>query len=146
MKSHPCRVSVKAFGAVSVDERPRWHFRFAERFNSQTYLDFLKQIVRGNVRNVFLVADNVGYHKSHAVQEWIAANPDRIELHYLPAYSPELNPVEGVWRITKRKSTHNRYFATKGELHEHVFRRFNRFQGNPVALSAAVRSWVPQAG
>lgn len=73
MKSHPCRVSVKAFGAVSVDERPRWHFRFAERFNSQTYLDFLKQIVRGNVRNVFLVADNVGYHKSHAVQEWIAA-------------------------------------------------------------------------
>ena len=137
---------MKAFGAVSVDERPRWHFRFAERFNSQTYLDFLKQVVRGNARKVFLVADNVGYHKSRAVQEWIAANADRIELHYLPAYSPELNPVEGVWRVTKRKSTHNRYFATKEDLHKHIFRRFNRFQGNPVALSATVRSWVPKAG
>lgn len=145
MKSHPCRVSIKVYGAISVDERPRWHFRFAERFNSETYLDFLKQLVRGNPRKVFLVADNVGYHKSRVVTEWLTSNSDRIEVFYLPAYSPELNPVEGVWRLTKRKSTHNRYFPTKAELHKHVFRRLNRFQGNPASIRPMIRALLAEA-
>ncbi len=137
-------MSIKAFGAISVDDRPRWHFRFAERFNSITYLDFLKRLVRGNPRKVFLVADNVGYHKSRVVTEWTGSNLDKIELFYLPAYSPDLNPVEGVWRLTKRKSTHNRYFPTKEELHRHVFRRFNRFQGNPASIRPMIRTLLEE--
>ncbi len=38
------------------------------------------------------------------------------ELDYLPPYSPELNPIERVWKLTRRRCLHNRYFATLEEV------------------------------
>lgn len=86
-----------------------------------------------------MVLDNVGYHHARVVQEWVQENADRIELHFLPPYSPEFNPIEILWRQTKRIATHNRYFATLNDLHRKLFRRFNRYQGNPASLRGLVR-------
>lgn len=41
---------------------------------------------------------------------------ERVEFLFLPPYSPELNPIERVWRITRRERTHNRYFSALDEL------------------------------
>ncbi|MFN9809917.1 MAG: transposase, partial [Deltaproteobacteria bacterium] len=38
--------------------------------------------------------------------EWLTRHRDRIELHRLPPYSPELNGIEGVWKTTKKRTTH----------------------------------------
>ena len=37
-------------------------------------------------------------------------------LDFLPPYSPELNPIERVWKLTRRLSTHNRYFSSLDEV------------------------------
>jgi transposase len=147
VKTAPGRQSVKTFGAVSIESSPRWHFRFAEVFNALTFLVFLKGLLRCYPgRKVFLILDNVRYHWAQAVQDWVKENSDRIELHFLPPYSPELNASEYVWRTTRRKATHNCHFPTKDSLRKRLFRRFNRFQGNPACLRGTVKSFLPKAG
>jgi transposase len=56
------------------------------------------------------------------------------ELHFLATYSPKLHAAEYVWEETRRKTAHNRFFPTVDRLKEKLFRRFNRFQGNPASL------------
>lgn len=127
---------------MSIDDNPRWHFRFAERFNTTTFLAFLQQLVRYNRgHKLFVVLDNVGYHHAHPIKDWVAQNADKIELFFLPAYSPELNAVEFVWRSTRRLATHNLHFKTIQCLRSKLFRRFNRYQGNPSSLRAVVNQF-----
>jgi transposase len=141
VKSEPCRESVKAFGAVNVTDAnaPGWHFRFAEVFNAATFVQFLSQLLRyyGETK-IFLILDNARYHKAGPILEWYAAREERIKFFFLPPYSPDLNATEYVWRATKRRATHNIYFKTKRELYFKLFRRFNRYQGNPSALRSTV--------
>jgi len=146
VKSQPGRESAKVFGAVSAEADPRWSFLFAEKFNGKTFLRFLKQLIGRNVgRKVFLVLDNVRYHKAKLVQEWVKANADKIQLVFLPAYSPEFNAVEYVWRLTRRMATHNVHFEKMADLRTKLFRRFNRFQGNPAPLRSTMKSFLAPA-
>lgn len=143
VKSEPVRRTVPAFGAISIEPDPRWHFRFAERLNADTFLRFLRQVVRYNPgRKVFMVLDNVGYHHARVVSTWLDQNRNSIELFFLPSYSPELNPVEPVWKKTKRCATHNRHFKEKRDLRGRLFRRFNRYQGNPASLRGVVARYL----
>jgi len=138
--SQPCRRTQKVIGAVRIGPRPGWHFRFAEKFNTATMIEFLSHLVRHYCgRMVFLLWDNAGYHKSDELKEWLRKRRNAIRLVYFPPYSPDLNPTETIWRETKRHATHNRYFKHQQELHDALFRRFNRYQGNPGMLMGTVR-------
>lgn len=135
IESKPTRDSVKAFGAVSVSDNPRFHFLFAKVFNAQTFLRFLKRLVkRYPDKIIHLILDNARYHHAKLLRKWLRKNAKRLQLHFLPPYSPEYNAQEGVWRLTRIKTTHNRFFNNQAELHRAIFRRFNRFQGNPASL------------
>ena len=61
----------------------------------------------------------------------VAANKHRIELHRLPPYSPEYMPVEGVWKVTRKMTTHNRFYATTGERDRALRATFSRFRREP---------------
>jgi transposase len=41
---------------------------------------------------------------------------ERLALEFLPPYSPDMNPIERVWKLTRRQATHNRYFPTLDEI------------------------------
>jgi hypothetical protein len=47
-----------------------------------------------------------------------------------------------MWRITRRKSTHNKYFSSKKALKNTIFRHFNRFQGNPASLRGVIHIFL----
>ena len=147
MKSKPCRRSVKAFGAVSLQTHPKFHYQLSENFNKATFLKFIKRMVtfaRG--RKIFLILDNASYHHAKEVKAWVLENADKIELCFLPPYSPNLNCQEDVWKITKRTTTHNRHFPDYDVMEAKVQRRFNRYQGNPRSLRGAVQRYLPKAG
>jgi transposase len=74
--------------------------------------------------------------------KWAEKHEEQLEIHYLPPYSPDLNPVEWVWKKTKWAATHNRFFDSLKALKEAVSRRFIRYQGNPVSLRGMVRTWA----
>jgi transposase len=143
VKTPPTRKSLKVMGAVTVGDQPKFHFRFVNWFNTKTFLVFLGQLIsRYRDRKIHLILDNAKYHKGPAVRKWLEGKQDRIELHYLPPYSPKLNAAEYVWKETRRKTTHNRFFNTLSEFKERLFRRFNRFQGNPASLRSVLASFA----
>ena len=55
-------------------------------------------------------------------------NQDRLVRVFLPSYSPELNPIERVWRITRRTVTHNRYFTSMKELEKDLVSYFAKWE------------------
>ena len=65
-----------------------------ESFNADKLIEFLAALIRDVRRKVFLILDNLRLHHSKLVKAWFAERQDRIELFYLPSYSPELNPEE----------------------------------------------------
>ena len=66
----------------------------AGNVNMNLYLQFLKKLLRSVKQKIFLITDSHPVHLGKAVGEWLWAKHKKIEVFYLPAYSPELNPVE----------------------------------------------------
>jgi transposase len=64
--------------------------------------------------HVFL--DNARYHHAKLVQEWLARPGCRINLHFIPAYCPHLNPIERLWGVMHKHVTHNKCYATCAEF------------------------------
>ena len=134
------RKTAHVFAAISLGEA-HFYYRFAPVFNGHTFLDFLKQLVsRYGGRKIFLVIDNAPYHwLQEDGKVWLKQNQNQIELHRLPPYSPELNPVEGVWKITRKVTTHNRFFDTTKERDAALRKTFTRFQQRPGILLNQVK-------
>ena len=57
-------------------------------------LRFLKRLIQGRTRRIFLILDNLRVHKARKVAAWIERNASSIQIFFLPPYSPELNPDE----------------------------------------------------
>jgi transposase len=62
--------------------------------NIDKFLEFLKGLIKNRHRKIFLILDNLKVHHGKEVRKWVKKNKERIELFYLPAYSPDLNPDE----------------------------------------------------
>jgi transposase len=103
------RVSVQMISAVSAGGQ--LHFMIHEgRTTAQVFVKFLQQLMLGQTRKIFLVVDNHSIHTAGVVKEYVASTDGQLELHYLPPYSPQLNPDEQVWknvkeRVAKQKPT-----------------------------------------
>ncbi len=93
-------------------------------FSAQTFQDFIQHLLEVTYGKLCLILDNARWHHSQDLKEFFTKNRERLGLLFLPAYSPELNPVERVWRITRRKVTHNRYFASLAELRSSLMAQF----------------------
>lgn len=95
------RFSRGAMSAIS----PRGDMRFtvfAGRFDTAEFLTFCTRLISGYDTKIHLVADGHPVHRSKATKKWMAEHAEEIELHYLPAYAPHLNPDELVNADLKR--------------------------------------------
>ena len=86
------------FNMISaINNRGKLKFMiFQERFTANVFIEFLRRMLKSGEkgRKIYLIVDNHRVHHAKKVKEWLEARKDRIELHYLPRYSPELNPNE----------------------------------------------------
>ncbi len=105
------RRSVALFGAVNI-RGGQMHALFSEPFNGETFVVFLATLLRRRARGrkLFLISDNAAYHKSAEVHDFLTEHQQVLEMLYLPPYSPDLNPIERVWKLVRRLCTHNQYF------------------------------------
>ena len=110
---HPTRKSVSYFGAVRVRDGRFFFRRERDKFNAVTCWQFLKKLRAASTRTarrVVVIADNAKCHHARLHREWREQGAERFVLDFLPPYSPELNPTERVWKLTRRRCLHNRYF------------------------------------
>lgn len=124
----PTRKNMGVFGAVCAKEGILVTGQ-APRFNAETFQSFLGKLLcyRRHGREMVLVLDNCRWHHAKALTPWLASKQGQIRLEFLPPYSPELNPIERVWKLTRRLCTHNRYFESLEELIETVEKQFNQW-------------------
>jgi len=67
---------------------------YRDTMTAQTMIRFMRRLVKDVGRKVFLIVDNLRVHHSKLVREWLEEHRKKIEVFYLPSYSPELNPDE----------------------------------------------------
>ena len=66
-------------------------------------------------QEVVLLIDNAPWHRGQPIDEALAQNP-HLKFKRLPAYSPQLNPIERLWKVLRRRATHNRLFDALTDL------------------------------
>jgi len=103
------------------------HTETSGRFNGESYVEFLKQLLAYYKGKIILIEDGAPYHGSGVVKEFKQENIERLTVERLPAFSPDFNPIEKLWKNTKRDSTHMKYFETFEDLHHSVVQTFNSY-------------------
>ena len=126
----PTRKSVSLFGAVNLSNG-KLVTHFEQKFNAVTFRDFLSRLLlyRRRARKMVILIDNAKYHHADLLQPFLKRHRDTLALEFLPAYSPELNPIERVWKLTRRLCTHNTYFEKLETLVEAVSRQYITWNG-----------------
>jgi transposase len=122
------RQKVGYLGAINL-KTGRLVTQTATTFNAETFGEFLQLLLQNTRGMIFLILDNAKWHRARELQSFFFKNRHRLCRVFLPPYSPELNPIERVWRITRRKVTHNRYFETLIDLEytlSSFFAKWNR--------------------
>ncbi len=101
---------------------------FADKGNSYTFKKHLKKVLQiyKTAPKIIVVLDNVAYHHAKRISAWIARNP-KLELFFLPPYSPDLNAVERAWWYMRKKITHNRFIKTLKERKIAFWKMFSHF-------------------
>lgn len=125
---HPTRKSVGYFGAVRLRDGKFVRQREEDKFNAETFWQFLKKLkkVSGRAgRRVIVISDNAKYHHANLHKEWRQQNNGRFALDFLPPYSPDLNPIERVWKLVRRLCLHNQYFPELEKVTSTVEKRFD---------------------
>lgn len=111
VRQEPTRNKISVFGSVNIGDE-RFVYDINTIFNAETFLEHLKNLIqfRTKRKKILLIIDNAKYHHATLLKPWLEQNKRKIEVFLLPPYSPELNTVELVWKITRYSKTHNRFF------------------------------------
>lgn len=134
VKATGARFSLNMLSAVNA----QGHFRFMTvegRVNGSVFRDFLKRLIIGMDRKIFLIVDGHPTHKAKLVKGFLEENTKKIELFFLPAYSPELNPDELAWAHVKTKIA-KATSQTKIALKKMIERVMRRLQKMPHIVSS----------
>jgi transposase len=133
----PTRKSVGYFGAVRLRDGRFIYAREEEKFDAQSCWQFLKLLHHKSLRSakrVVIIIDNAKYHHALLHKAWREEVRSRFMLDFLPPYSPDLNPIERVWKLTRRLCLHNAYFPKLDQVCVSVERQFDRWNVGSNAL------------
>lgn len=125
---HPTRKSVGYFGAVRLRDGKFVWAREAGRFDATSFWSFLQRLRQRAChanRRVIVILDNAGFHHAALHAEWRRLCQRRFRVDFLPPYSPDLNPIERIWKLVRRLRLHNRYFRTLDEVTLTVDQQFD---------------------
>lgn len=87
------RFTVNLIAAIS--NKGHLQFMIMEKnFNTSVFIQFLSQMIRYSKQKIFFITDNHPSHKTKILMEWLKKNKEKIEVFFIPPYSPELNPQE----------------------------------------------------
>jgi len=113
------RFSLNMISAISN----KGHLQFMildGRFNGEVFKTFLKQMIKYSRQKIYFVTDGHPAHKTKMLNEWLVENKDRIEVFFLPPYSPELNPQEYVNQDVKTNIIGKKRPINKAQMRTNV--------------------------
>jgi len=133
---HPTRKSVGYFDAVRLRDGKLVFQREREKFNAVTFPAFLKHLRQASSRSgrrAVIIIDTARYHHAKLHAEWRNQQAPKFILDFLPPYSPDLNPIERLWKLTRKLCLHNRYFPFLEDIIQSVESQFCEWtSGNDI--------------
>jgi transposase len=87
------RFSVNMISTITNQGKVRWMI-YEGKMDAALFIVFLTRLIAGASKKIFLIVDHLSVHEAAAVEEWLADKKDKIEVFYLPKYTPERNPDE----------------------------------------------------
>jgi transposase len=127
--ARPSRINY--ISSVTNQGKMRFHI-YEGTFTADTFIKFLQQSVKGaKGRKIVMIVDNLRVHHSKAVREWLEGKEHQIELEYLPAYSPELNPDEYLNNDVKANVHRRAMPRDKTELRANVEQHLKHIAKHP---------------
>ena len=127
------RVNINA--AVRATKPEHLVYEVTDTINAQSTQRLCRQLLRKHPgKTIYLICDNARYNRCSWLQEW--AKSQRIEFVFLPAYSPNLNLIERLWRLLRQEAINSMYYATYQEFRHGII----DFMDNIRKYKAAIRS------
>jgi transposase len=130
------RFSVNMISSVTNQGKVRFMI-YEGRMTAARFIVFLRRLIQGATCKLLLIVDRLSVHEAEAVREWVEQHRDRIELIFLPKYSPELNPDEYLNCDLKANLNEEGLPHNRGELKS----RLSRFMHKLGKLSTRVKSY-----
>src|SRR5215470_7582743 len=140
------RKGYKVFGAIEYFSGRLFFQGIEGRFNSASSQAFLQMIMAQTTEHLFLIHDGARYHTSASITAFLAAYRARITEHPLPSYSPDYNPIEYLWKKTKKRATHNQYFKEFAVLTVSVDKALTYFATHPDAVLGLFGLYCEESG
>ncbi len=106
------------FGALTSSSE--FYYEFYDSQNSLMFRHFLRSLfdwLKPNKKYV-IILDNAGFHKTNCVKSLLEEYSPWIVVEHIPPYSPELNPIETCWKVTRNNVTKSQYFKTIDTMQE----------------------------
>jgi transposase len=98
--------------------------------NAEVFKQFLEQLMLDAEQPIILVVDGSSIHKAELVKEYVKTTDGKLELYYLPPYSPQLNPDEQVWKNIKERVA-KQFPRDKHEMRAMLYKALERLQSLP---------------
>jgi transposase len=133
------RTRLNIIGAIQLEHLSETITEQYQTINGDSIIDFMNKLREQYSANkkLHLIVDQAGYHKSQAVKN--EAEKLNINLVYLPAYSPNLNPIERLWKVMNEKVRNNKFFKSAKDFKDEINRFFNEILPK---ISAGLRSII----
>lgn len=93
-------------------------YKAINEYNVSRFFNEIRKVYPDYNQKIHVILDGAGYHRSQLVKDW--AEVVNIRLHYLPPYSPNLNPIERMWRLMNEHARNNRYFSSTREFRDAI--------------------------
>lgn len=127
----------KTLSAIAGVTWWNFYFRiFPGSIRAPQVVEFLTHLLRHLRGKVLVVWDGLPVHRSQLVKQFLTAQNGRLQLERLPAYAPELNPVEYLWGHWKQHELPNLCPKTFGELSHHARQALRRMRRRPTLVTA----------
>jgi transposase len=121
----------------AISSRGELRFMLSEKgLTADLFIEFLKQLIHGVEYPVFLILDGHPVHKSLKVRKFVELMHGKIELYYLPGYSPELNPDETVWAFVKHHSVGKQVITGPDQFKSLILGSLRKLQKLPSVIKS----------
>jgi transposase len=140
------RKAYQVFGLIDYLSGRLFFKAHTGRFNSESYAAFLLDVLAQTRRHVFVMQAGARYHTSKAMEAFFAAHATRITMVQLPAYSPDFNPIEYLWKKVKKMATHLKHFPDFTLLQAEVDKALLHFAQTPHQVLTLMTRYCESLG
>jgi transposase len=140
------RKAYKVFGLIDYFSGHFFYKAHAGRFNSESYKAFLLDVLSQTTHHVVVIQDGARYHTSKAMQVFFETHAERLTIEPLPAYSPDFNPIEHLWKKVKKEATHLKHFPEFTDLQYEVDRALRHFAQTPSEITVLMARYCEKLG